>query len=362
METTETLPVTRRKKFWFGCCASALMLLIALAGGEAVVRLLGFKPFNPTPAKILVEPGGKFFALKPAGGYTQLPGKFKVTLATGYSFTVTHDTNALRITHPPVPSGEPRKKEMWLMGCSLTHGWSLNDEETYPWLVQEEFPQYEVVNCGIEGYGTLQTRLQFQELLEQRAKPEIVVLAYGTFQDFRNTFIRIRQKAIAPLNQLGPMQQPYARFNSKGGVDYFMAPVVYREWPLMRHSALVNFVEDRYDAWEARRARSEWISAELILRLAHYCREQGIEFVLAGISSDSGGMLEFCQQRGVKAVNISVVLAEPGNTNLPHDNHPSAKANKVYAQRLANFLRAEVARSPYENGDQTGASVARLQH
>ena len=334
------------------------MLLIAVAGGEIVVRLLGFKPFNPTPPKIQVEPGGKFFTLKPAGGYTQLPGKFKVTLATGYSFTVTHGTNALRITHPPTPPGEPRKKEIWLMGCSLTHGWSLNDEDTYPWLVQQQFPEYEVVNCGIEGYGTLQTRLQFQELLEQRGKPEIVVLAYGTFHDFRNTFIRIRQKAIAPLNRLGPMQQPYARFNRQGGLDYLMAPVVYREWPLMRYSALVNFFEDRYDAWEARRARSEWISAELILRFAHYCREQGIQFVLAGISSDSGGMLEFCRERGVEVVNISVVLAEPGNTNLPHDNHPSAKANRVYAERLTDCLRAVVARLSHTPSAPNGSPVA----
>lgn len=354
MSATQSVPFkARRRKFALVLCATALVILFIFASGEILVRLSGFKPFHPVPPKIQVEPGGKFFTRQAAGGYTQLPGKFKVTLPTGYSFTVTHDTNALRITHPPRAQTEPSKREIWVMGCSLTHGWCLNDEETYPWLVQEQFPDYEVINCGVEGYGTLQTRLQFQELLQQRGKPHTVVLAYGTFQDFRNTFIRVRQKSIAALNFLGPMEQPYARFNDKGDLDYFMAPVVYREWPLMRQSALVHFLEDRYNTWEARRSKSEWISAELILRFAHYCKEQGIQFVLAGISSDSGGMLEFCRQRGVKVVNISVVLAEPGNTNLPHDNHPSAKANRVYAQRLTDFLRTELA--PSQKGEVTTA-------
>jgi hypothetical protein len=337
-----TLPP--RRKVMFIAITAALMALGVLLVGEIVARLFGYKPYATPKLDIRVEPGGRFFALKPSGGYAQLPGEFNITLPDGWKFHVTHDTNGLRLTHSP-RTAAPRKPEMWIMGCSLTHGWSLNDEETYPWLVQEAMPAFEVVNGGVEGYGTLQSRLLFQELLEARGKPALVVLAYGTFQDFRNTMVRERRKSVVAYNRLGPLQQPYARFNGKGDFDYFMSPVEYTEFPLMRASALMHFAEQQYDRWEIRHAHSDLVTAELMRRWAIFCRDQGIAFVVAGISSDSGPMLEFLQKMGIRTVDISVPLREPGNTNLPHDNHPSAKANKEYARKLVTYLQESLARA-----------------
>lgn len=347
MDSTVTQPRSPRPRK--GLLAIYFLLLAALtfAGAELIVRLKGARPYRPVALDVNIEPGGRFFVPDPAGGYAQLPGRFKVTLPDGFFFHVTHGSNGLRITHPPHPAGGAApSKEIWILGCSLTHGWCLNDEETYPWLVQEAFPDYEVVNGGVEGYGTLQSRLQFQEMLARRSGPELVVLAYGTFQDVRNTFVRQRQKSIAPFNRLGPLIQPYARFNAHGDLDYFTADVGYREFPLMRASALVHFAEEKYNDWEVLTSRSAEVSAELIIRFASFCRENNIKFLLAGISSDSPAMLAYCQRRGVAAVDISVVLAEPGNTNLPHDNHPSAAANKVYAQKLIACLKQVLLEAP----------------
>jgi hypothetical protein len=89
-----------------------------------------------------------------------------VTLPGGYSFTVTHFPSKLRITHPLATYTDRRSKpEIWIMGCSFTHGWSLNDQDTYPWLLQARLPQYVVVNYGVEGYGTLHALLQLREAL-----------------------------------------------------------------------------------------------------------------------------------------------------------------------------------------------------
>lgn len=345
-------PQSARRRRLFLVCWVGLVALLSLAGVEGCLRWRGVRPYRPAPLDIRVEPGGRFMAAHPDGlGYAHLPGRFTVTLPSGYSFRVTHDTNGLRVTHPPRSAGDAQPpKEIWIFGCSLTHGWALNDEETYPWRVQAALPEYEVVNAGVGGYSTLQARLLFQEMLGRRPTPEVVVLAYGTFHDLRNTFVRERQKMLAPYNRLGPVTMPYARFNGRGELDYYPAPLEYREFPLMRVLASAHYVEEKYDAWEARRARSREVSAELILRFAGYCREQGIRFVLAGISSDAGPMLEFCRRRGVAAVDISVVLAEPGNTNLPHDNHPSAQANRVYAEKLTAFLKSQVFAPPAGRG------------
>jgi hypothetical protein len=316
-----------------------LMTLVVLGAGEIVARLCGIKPYAVPRMEVLVEPGGRFYTLKSSGGYGQLPGAFDVTLPSGWKFHVTHDTNGLRVTRAASPpSDRPQKAGLWIMGCSLTHGWSLNDPETFPWLVQQAMPEFDVLNGGVEGYSTLQSRLLFQELLETRGKPAVVVLAYGTFHDFRNTLVRERRKAVVAYNRLGPLQQPYARFKRGGELEYFMSPVEYTEFPLMRASALVHFAEQQYNRWEISRAHSDIVSLELMRRWAVFCRDEGIAFVVAGISSDSGPMLEALEKMGLRTVNISVRLLEPGNTNLPHDNHPSAKANQEYARKLVAYL------------------------
>jgi len=38
-------------------------------------------------------------------------------------------------------------------------------KKTFPWLLQERFPQYEVVNFGLNGYSTVQSLIQLREAL-----------------------------------------------------------------------------------------------------------------------------------------------------------------------------------------------------
>jgi hypothetical protein len=334
----------RRKRPAFIAAAVLLALLVAALIGEVVARVAGFKPFSAQPADILVEPGGKLFRVLPEGGFGHFPGEFKVTLPTGYQFRVTHGTNGLRATHPPLaPDAKPRP-ELWILGCSLTHGWSLNDEDTYPWRVQAALPEFEVVNGGVSGYGTLHQRLLFQELLKQRGKPAMVVVAYGLFHDYRSTYVRIWQKGFAPYNRLPDLTYPFARLNSAGQLSYDASPAKYFEWPLQRQSALVHWLEQHANVAEERRVRSHEVSRALLANWAGVCIKEGIPFIVAGISSDAGPMLEWCRAAGIKAVDISVPLTEPGNTNAPHDGHPSAKANRVYAEKLVAFLKREMVR------------------
>ena len=132
----------------FIAAAGLLALMVAALVGEIVARSRGMLPFAAQPADIRVEPGGKLFRVLPEGGFGHFPGEFKVTLLTGYEFRVTHGTNGLRVTHPPLAPDEKRRPELWILGCSLTHGWSLNDEDTYPWRVQAALPEFEVVNVS----------------------------------------------------------------------------------------------------------------------------------------------------------------------------------------------------------------------
>ena len=66
-----------------------------------------------------------------------------------------------------------------------------------------------------------------------------------------------------------------------------------------------------------------------------------VKFIVAGISQGDA-ILAFAEKRAIPNVDISVDRRLRENTNLPHDSHPSAIANKRYANKLEEFLKAEL--------------------
>lgn len=335
--------LTGRKKALF-VGASALIVAVVLAFvSEGVLRLVGVKPWNATKKTTRVEPGGRLFEANPTLGYTHIPGAYTVTLADGYSFHVTNLPNTLRVTHPIETYDSTSNQDgIWIFGCSFTYGWAINDDDTYAWLLQKDFPDYDVVNFGCSGYGTLHSLIQFREALATHKPPRVVVLAYASFHDARNTFLRKRRKNVAPWNSLGPLVQPYASLDHDGKLVIKMADVEYREFPLMRHSSLAHFIEMTYNNFEAVRTPSRRITEAIIGEMLALCKANDIPMVFAFIDGKPY-MMDYARKLGLPTVDMSVDMKVPENTNTPHDGHPSALAHRHYAETLEPVLRAALA-------------------
>jgi len=323
------------------------MLALLLAEGGA--RLLGYRPWQVKQADVVVEPGGKFFRAHPSLGYTHLPGQFKVAINGSFVFRATNLENTLRVTHSLESySSQSPGKEIWVFGDSVTYGWSVSDEESYAWLLQSALKDYEVVNFGVSGYGNIHSLIQLREALGSRRPPELVVLAYASWMDVRNTFIRGRRKALVTSKNLGPVNQPYARLSADGRPEIFMDTVEFKEFPLMRRSALMHALEEAYDRYEERHARSHEVTHAIFKEIIELCRERRIELVVAALTSDAvtSGLLEYCRQEGVRTADLFVDMTVKENNNLPFDSHPSALAHRQYAQKLEAYLRADVLGKP----------------
>jgi hypothetical protein len=341
--STEPLLLTKRRKIIFVALYSVILALLFALAAEVVLRLQGYGPWRKLAVSVKVDPGGKYYQRHAVFGYTPIPGRFTITMNKYLSFNATHLPNTLRVTHPIDSYGESRQKEeLWIFGCSFTYGWGLNDEETYPWLLQEQFPEYEIVNFGVGGYGTVHSLIQFRDALEINS-PKVVVLAYADFHDERNTFLRKWRKDLTAVNYLGPLIQPYARLDKQGKLRYQFAEVKYTGFPGIRYSALVHLIENRYNQLEDRFVHSHDVSKALIIEMARVAREHNVKFVVAGLhgSPRTVEMLNFALKNGIPSVDISVDLSVRAN-KLPTDPHPSAVANRKYADKLEGFLRAEI--------------------
>ncbi|MGA9997554.1 MAG: hypothetical protein WBP93_19215 [Pyrinomonadaceae bacterium] len=334
-------PRSRKKRFLFYGIYLVLLIAITLPLGEMMARLLGHKPWTSArDTNIRVEPSITFFTEHPTLGFAPRGGRVKFISPGRFEFSMTKLDNGLRITHPlETYHASEKKKEVWIFGCSFTQGWFLADNETYPWLLQEKLPRYEVVNYGVSGYGTLQSLIQLREALSEGKRPELVIVAYAGFHDQRNTLTRIWRKNIS-MAVSDIHASPYARLDWHGRLEISRQPLEYHGFPLRERYALAHALEKAYDNIAEHLYESHDVSKAILKEMLNLCRANGIKFVVAGISREdaTADMLEYCHREGIPATDISIDLNIKENNNLPYDAHPSAVADRQYEQKLESFL------------------------
>lgn len=338
-DTNQPQRLSRQKRFLFASLIVSVIVLVFLAASEIVLRRI-VGPWRVVSAAnlVTVDPPGPFYRADAALGYLPLPGTVKVTIPGPYSFSITHDQSGLRITSPYADDSMP-EGQIWIFGCSYTEGWTLNDDETYPWLLQSQISRYRVMNFGVSGYGTLQSLIQFQQKLKTRGRPAVVVVSYASFHDRRNTLARSWMKTrmtYGPSASLSDVKLPYLKWREDQKPELLYRPIGYEALPLARYSAVANTLDETLNRIVDRTYHSHEVSKTIIEDFAELCKANQIDFVVAGITSDAAtaDMLEFCKSRGITTVDISVDLDIRANTNLPYDDHPSALANQQYAQKL----------------------------
>ena len=344
--------LSRRKRFLFASVITIAAVVFCLLASEIVLRQkIGPWRVQSAATLITVEPAKPYYRKDSALGYLPAEGTFKITLPGFYSFRVTHAANGLRITRRLDSHAENTKAGIWIFGCSYTEGWTLNDEETLPWLLQARLAKYEVTNFGVSGYGTLQSLIQLREGLRNGVKPALVVLNYASFQDRRNTLARSWMKTrmtYGPSVYFSDVRLPYMGWSANQKPELLYQPIEYHEVPLSRYSALANTLDETFNRIADRTYHSHEVSKAIVDEFAELCKANQIQFILAGITADAetADMLEYGKSRGLMTVDISVDLNLKENTNLPYDNHPSALANKQYAEKLWPAICARLIDEP----------------
>jgi hypothetical protein len=340
-----------RRKFLFSLIVFSIFIIALLLLSELILRKKGLSPWIIHAPFSSIEPPGRFNLPDAELGYLPRSGASRITIPGPYTFTMTHLSSGFRITHPLDTYPAKSKPEIWIFGCSFTHGWSLNDEQTYAWVLQEKLPAYAVANYGIGAGSSVQSLIQLRKNFAKGQKPDVVILAYASMHDVRNTVTRGWMK-LRMTGSVGyiprTLSLPYMRWSADKLPKISYIPVDYRGVTLLQHSALANFLDDKYNEMLEPTYHSHEVSKAIIAEFARLCSEKGITFVVAGIVSDPATteMLNYCRSVGIMTVDISVDLNVKENTNFPYDRHPSAIANQQYALKLYSFLCNKLIKSP----------------
>lgn len=312
---------------WVACGAGVFL------AGRAILRRLWPEP----TLTIQVDPPRPVHVFDPLLGYRTAPGSYVVTKAFAdpardgdahLAYHATMGADGYRVTGPE-PSGDRDRDrpEVWIFGCSFTWGMGLDDDQTYPWLVQRALPGVRVRNFGVSGYGNLHALLQLRDALVRGERPPAVaVFAYDDFHLPRNAGTHAHLSAIRACRILPTetLSFPRARLAPDGSLVTDLVPIV----PPPRTP-------------DPSHAEQVAITRAIFREIAALCRARGIAPVLAfQHGDDDDPVVASWRDRGLPIADIRVDYREPGWNCLPFDHHPNDRANRVYARGVVAALHA----------------------
>lgn len=258
------------------------------------------------------------------------------------NYTVTTDSEGRRITASAPSDGTTTVS---IYGCSNTFGWGLDDEATFPWLLQTARPDLRVLNYGVSGYSLYQMLLRMEKTIE-RDKPAVVVLGFSPGLEARSVSDHHYLRVLSEQGGTPPSCLSTQGKNGKRALKRF-APEGYKHLALSDKSALVKLAERRLNRLlyagrakdDARRKTTE----HLLLAMENLCRKHGAVFHVQYLVANTG-YREFLHKAAMNWAPGPVDLDqcdEAGNYAYrlaPFDGHPNAAANRAYAEAMGPVL------------------------
>jgi lysophospholipase L1-like esterase len=337
-------------KFWAIRLAFAFWVVLTCAlAAELLVRLVvkGGVPLREELGLQVEPPGAPMYQKRPSLGYSLVPSqKLTITLRSGVKFTSTTTHRGGRVTSPEQPVQPAGRPEIWMLGCSFTFGWGVSDEQSFPWLIQNGMPGFEVVNFGVGGYGTLQSLKQLEEELNSGRKPRVIVLDYLAFHDQRNIFSPARNRELGfTWRNWGEADQPFAVLQPDGQLRFERSPPFRAYVPFVRHSALANFVDLQIVRYLEKKAKKtdhrREITAELVRRIVRVGHQAGASVLIADLSSVPVQEIRSAALAENAAWgNVSYSGIDPKDRSIPGEGHPNAMGHQLIAADLLPMIRA----------------------
>jgi len=242
----------------------------------------------------------------------------------GRHVTMEADRHGCRPVLGQPTSGE---KTLAVYGCSLTFGRALPYEETFCSVLQSMLPRWRVENYGTSGYSTVQNLIQLRRN-SRWSTPDYVTFCFFPDHRLRNVGdISYRRKLMgSPLSALRQQMYPRAALAPDGRLAFRY--VKHPRWDLDS----IDLSDLRNDDFYL-----DLVTASLFERACEIVKQSGGQFFVTTLWGEvSPALRRRLSDAGIPVLNASVQGKE--FTCLPDDGHPNARANRVYAERLRDYL------------------------
>jgi hypothetical protein len=305
--------------------------------GEVVCRVAGI-PYknNWTPNE------NSFARFDPELGWSYIPNKSAINTVGGEDDSISNpvyfDENGIRVPYEGFRFDYSRPSILFI-GCSITMGHGLSYEETFVGqfgALDKVRNRYQVVNLGVQGYGTDQALLTLKRFID-KFNTKIIVYTFFKFHLRRNSNYDRRQ-IIKGARFLGT--KPLFALDDNGKLYLAKKPMLYKYYDYT-HSWLL----DLYKMYIGKKLgtfppQSKDLTRALIKEMKKISDKHGAYFFIINWRwSEKDEDLEF-----LKGLNIEIVdtlkNAPPNweKMRILGGVHPDAEASQHVAKLLFEYF------------------------
>lgn len=265
-----------------------------------------------------------------------------------FSVTVNINSRGLRDTEYPIQR-TTGKKRMLVLGDSFGWGFGVEQEARFSEVLENEHPDWEIINASVSGYGTDQQLLYLKEY-GIAYEPDIVLLLFCE-NDFTNNIRSEQNWFNKPFftmenNALILRNNPVPQSTLRQRLDRFFFGKTYF-WSRIYRSSLQIYARLRKSSSPGvkeylGKANAYEITAALIKSMNELCKEDHAGFILVSIAMDQAKqtvLQNLSAQNSISYLPLDRFFAGIEDKVTFHsDDHWNAVGHQVAAAAIGQFL------------------------
>ena len=230
--------------------------------------------------------------------------------------------------------------EFVIVGGSYTQGWAIDNEETFSWKLQKQYPSLNVLNYGTGGYGSYQSLLVLEKELPRLASPKTVLYGFIQHHEDRNVASDYWLDLLSKFSKRGHVFLPYVTFEKDKGLVRH-PPERYSALPFRESLATIALIEKIYMKLKTRNRKSQkrLVTEQVLLEMKRVTEQYDAKFVVAlfDIHSDTiSHYKRFFQTHNIRYIDCVFPLTP--ELKVAGEGHPNGRMNSLWAECIEDAL------------------------
>lgn len=320
-----------RRMFFSTLTISIIFFLLVLLLIEGASRIAGI------PYKVKYIPNENSFArFDPELGWSYLPNKSSILKTGNITKPVHFDENGIRVPNSGFQFNYSKPSVLFI-GGSFTMGHGLSYEESFvgKFDAMKEVP-YQIVNLGVQGYGSDQALLALKRYFS-KFNTKIVVYTFVEDHILRNSNYD-RRMLVPTARFLGT--KPQLALDSNNELYLARKPLLYGEY---FHSYLFDFIKMRIGTLAGKfPPYNEELTATIIEEMKRYCNEHGAHFVVLNWRWSQNDYDRLFRDIDVDVIDTMTEAPDGwGKMVILGGVHPTAEASNHATGLLFDYFKAK---------------------
>ncbi len=318
-------------------------IAVSLLMAEGTLRLAGYSPRTLTPNRFFVDGTASTWSVpEQTLGWMNRQG-VSVSIEEG-AVPMTfwsHGRRASRRDPARPEDGIP----VMIVGGSNAQSYGVRDEESFPYLLHEQFSDLWIENFGNGGYGTVQTLMLTERMLEDFYGDKSPALFIVTFADSHVARNVSDQSWVYSISDSQGRYVAPPHYRLRGEELTFQPFETIGLWPLEDRSALVTTL---HHIWlqsfaYATAEQGRVVTRRVFDRFAALVNAKGGTFVIAVLEDYSQTASDLFAQADFAVVDCSgYERTAPQDYLLGGGSHPNAKYHAHFATCIGAWLETHM--------------------